>query len=226
MSATFELNAVVRDDKGKGASRRLRHANLIPAILYGAQKEAATLSLQHHEVKKALQNEAFYSHILTLHLPSGSEKVVLKDMQRHPYKPIIMHMDFLRVDAKAKINMRVPLHFLGEEIAPGVKNDGGIVSHLMSDVEVSCLPGALPEFVEVDLSNLEVGGAIHLSELKLPEGVELVILSHGHDEPVANIHMPRAAEEEAVAAPVSAEVPASEVKADAPAEKDAKKGKD
>ena len=215
MASTFELNAIVRDDKGKGASRRLRHANLIPAILYGAHKEAATLALQHHEVKKALQNEAFYSHILTLHLPSGSEKVVLKDMQRHPYKPIIMHMDFQRVDEKAKIYMRVPLHFLGEEIAPGVKTNGGIVSHLMNDVEVACLPSALPEFIEVDLSKLDVGDAVHLSELKLPEGVELVILAHGHDEPVANIHMPRAAEEEPTAAPVSAEVPATAVKADA-----------
>ncbi len=199
MAISFELEAQVRQDKGKGASRRLRRTDLVPAVLYGAGKEATPLQLDHNKVVTALQNEAFYTHILTLHVDKQPEKVILKDLQRHPYKPRIMHMDFLRIKADEKLKMHVPLHFIGAEKAPGVK-EGGNVSHLISDVEVSCLPANLPEFIEVDISGMKVDQLLHLSELKLPKGVELVALNHGHDLPVASIHLPRAEETPTAAA--------------------------
>jgi len=191
MAISFELEAQTRQDKGKGASRRLRLAEQVPAILYGAGKEATPLLLDHNKVLVALQNEGFYNRILTLKVGNESEKVILKALQRHAYKPRILHMDFLRIKADEKLKMHVPLHFIGTELAPGVK-EGGLLSHLISDVEVSCLPANLPEFIDVDVSNLGLDKLLHLSELKLPAGVELVALSHGHDLPVASIHIPRA----------------------------------
>lgn len=207
MTVSFELEAQARQDKGKGASRRLRRAEQVPAILYGAGKEATPILLDHNKVLVALQQESFYTHILTLKVGSEIEKVILKDLQRHPYKPRILHMDFLRVRADEKIKMHVPLHFIGTDKAPGVK-EGGLLSHLVSDVEISCLPANLPEFIEVDVSELALDKLLHLSELKLPTGVELVALSHGHDLPVASIHLPRAEAEEAPPAAAEAEAPA------------------
>ncbi|MDX1253388.1 MAG: 50S ribosomal protein L25/general stress protein Ctc [Gammaproteobacteria bacterium] len=200
MSISFELNAEVRHDLGKGASRRLRRDDKVPAVLYGAGKEATYINLSHNEVAKRLAHEAFYSHILTLKLDGQTERAVLKDIQRHPSKPRVMHMDFQRISENEEIRMHVPLHFINADIAPGVKQGGGIVSHLMIDVEIACLPRNLPEFIEVDLKDLQVGGSVHLSDLKLPHGVEITALSHGDDRPVASIHVPRGAIEEAAAA--------------------------
>lgn len=201
MSGKYELNAELRNVKGKGASRRLRReGEQLPAIIYGGEKDSIPLTLNHREVMKALENEAFYSHILTLNIGGQKEKVVLKDLQRHPYKPRMVHMDFLRVGHQ-KITMHVPIHFLGGDVAPGVKTGGGIVSHLMTSIDVRCMPDDLPEYLELDISKLELNESIHLSQIKLPKGVEIVQLAHGieHDLPVVNIHVPRAViEEEAV----------------------------
>lgn len=211
MADIFELSAETRSEIGKGANRRLRQlASKVPGIIYGAGKQPTPISVSHNSLMNALKNEAFYSHILTLDVDGKSEKVVLKDLHRHPYKPQLIHVDFLRISATEKLYMNVPLHFKGEDVAPGVKIGGGVVSHLMNEIEIRCLPADLPEFIEVDVSNLELNASIHLSELKVPKGVEIVALSHGkeHDQSVVSIHRPHVSTEpEAPAAPVSAEVP-------------------
>jgi large subunit ribosomal protein L25 len=194
MADIFELVAEKRADIGKGASRRLRRLeDKVPAILYGGEQAPIAITLDHRKVIKALENEAFYSHILTLHINGKPEQAVLKDVQRHAYKPKVTHLDFQRISAKSKLHMHVPLHFINADIAPGVKLGGGIVTHLLTDVEVVCLPSDLPEFISVDLANLQLNQAIHLSELSIPKGVELVALSHGHDLSIVNIHLPRSA---------------------------------
>ncbi len=197
MSNSFELNAELRDDTGKGASRRLRHAGLVPGIIYGTRKDPVMITLPHNELIRNLEQEAFYSHILSISLGGKKEKVVLKDLQRHPGKPFILHVDFLRIDEKEAIRVNVPLHFMNEDIAPGVKA-GGRVSHTLTEVEVSCLPGNLPEFIEIDLAAVEVGQAIHLSEINLPEGVEIPALAQtpSRDLAVVSIHAPRADSDE------------------------------
>lgn len=208
MADKFELSAEIRDQSGKGASRRLRRkADQFPAIIYGAGKAPKPIAIHHHHMLNALKNQAFYSHILTLSIAGTEEKVVLKSLQRHPSKPQILHADFLRISAKEKLTMQVPLHFTNEETAPGVKIDGGSISRLLNDVEIRCLPGDLPEFIEVDLSELKIDEAIHLSQLKLPKGVELTALLHHDDRSVVSIHHIHVAEEpETVEAP-PAEVP-------------------
>ncbi len=193
MSSEFVLTAEPRTEQGKGASRRLRREGKVPAILYGAGKDPVPLSLNHNELLKQLENEAFYSHILTVELDGKTEQAVLKDLQRHPAKPFILHLDLMRVSAGEKIRVNVPLHFVGEDVAPGVKIGGGIVTHAVTEVEISCLPKDLPEYIEVDLSALELGESLHLSDLKLPPGVELVQLLQGeeHDVAVAAIQATR-----------------------------------
>ena len=182
MENLFEVHAEARTDEGKGASRRLRHAGKVPAVVYGAGKDPVSVSLDHNQFIRHLAEEAFYAHILTLVIDGKKDQVVLKDLQRHPANDNkIMHADFLRVDAAHAMTMTVPLHFLNEEIAPGIKA-GGLSSHLMTEVEVTCLPQDLPEFIEVDLSSLELDGSIHLSELVLPKGVSLTALSHRQEE--------------------------------------------
>lgn len=201
-SLKFELEAELRQDIGRGASRRLRREDKVPAVVYGAGEEALSLVLDHNKTMHALSHESFYSHILTLKMGKKSEKVILKALQRHPVKPRIQHIDFLRVKADQKLSMHVPLHFTGEEAAPGLK-EGGAFSHHMNDVLVSCLPADLPEFIEVDLSGMVLNQTVHLTELKLPKGVELVALAHGvegHDLPMVSIHIPRVVEEEVVEA--------------------------
>jgi len=195
MSINYELNAEVRHDMGKGASRRLRRENKVPAVLYGAGKEAVSIVLDHNAIFHSLENEAFYSHILNISVDGKIEKAVLKDLQRHPNKPVLMHVDLQRIDEKEKLRIHVPLHFTGEDKAPGVKQSGGVISHLMNDVEISCLPKDLPEFLVIDVSNLQLNEALHLSDIVTTEGIEIVALSHGtdHDQPVVSIHMPRAA---------------------------------
>ncbi|WP_186297595.1 50S ribosomal protein L25/general stress protein Ctc [Sedimenticola selenatireducens] len=197
MKDIFTVEAQKRTDTGKGASRRLRHANLVPGVVYGAHKDPAMISMVQNQLIQRLEHEAFYSHILTLKVDGKSEQVILKDLQRHPSRPIIMHADFLRVSAKEKLKTNVPLHFVGEEAAKGVK-EGGVVSHLLTDVEVSCLPGDLPEYISVDISGLGVGDAIMLSEVTLPKGVELPALMQDevNDVQVVSIHAPHVESEE------------------------------
>jgi large subunit ribosomal protein L25 len=224
---SFELTAETREVFGSGASRRLRRLeNRVPAILYGASEPPLPVSLEHNQVLRALENEAFYSHILTIKIDGIEQKAVLKDLQRHAYKPRILHVDLMRVSAKEKITMSVPLHFKGEAVAPGVKDAGGVLTKLLNSVEIRCLPAALPEYIEVDVSHLGLDESILLSQLSLPEGVELTAaISHEDDRPVVNIHIPRAVvEEDLTAAPESTEVPAINVKADA--EQAASEGKE
>lgn len=205
----FEVEAVVRHEIGKGASRRLRHAKKVPGVIYGGGKEPVSLTIEHNKMAKALENEAFYSHILTLKTGTDSERVILKDVQRHPYKPIVMHVDFQRVRADEKLHMHVPLHFIGADKAQGVK-DGGLVSHIETDLEIACLPDNLPEFIEVDISGMTLNDILHISDLKMPNGVESLALAQEDDKPIVSIHMPRIEEEPiATEAPVApAEVPA------------------
>jgi len=213
MSINYELNAAIRHDMGKGASRRLRREKKLPAVLYGAGKEAVSLALDHDAVFHSLENEAFYSHILNISVDGTVVKAVLKDLQRHPHKPVLLHLDLQRVSETEKLRIHVPLHFFGEDKAPGVKLAGGVISHLMVDVEISCFPKNLPEYLEVDVSNLELNDALHLSDIKTVEGVEIVALSHGElDQPVVSIHMPRAAieAEEAVSEEAVAEAEPAE----------------
>jgi large subunit ribosomal protein L25 len=190
MSNNFSLNAQARDLQGKGASRRLRHTKLVPAVIYGGSAAAQSIAVQFKDIVKCLENEAFYSHILTLNVDGNAEQVVLKALQRHPSKGFPMHADFYRVEAGHAITMRVPLHFTNQETSVGVKQQGGAVSIIATDIEISTLPSNLPEFIEVDLSAVEVGTTIHLSDIKLPEGVTIPALAHGadHDQAVANIH--------------------------------------
>jgi large subunit ribosomal protein L25 len=216
MADSYELNAEPRSDVGKGASRRLRHADKVPAVIYGGGKDPANLLLEHNEVLHALENEGFYSHILDINIAGDKEQAVLKDVQRHPAKARIMHLDFQRIDKNAKLHMHIPLHFIGEDVAPGVKA-GGLVTHSITEVEIRCLPKDLPEYLEVDISGLELDAIVHMSDIKIPEGVELVELSHGegHDQPVASVHMPRVVkEEEEVPAEGEEAAPAEEAKAE------------
>lgn len=212
----FEVEAAVRSDIGRGASRRLRREESVPGIIYGGGKDSVALTLAHNKIAKSLENDAFYSHILTLKTGEETEKVILKDVQRHPFKPKILHIDFQRVRADEKIHMHVPIHFIGEDQAPGVKEGGGVISHIMSDVEVACFPDKLPEHIEVDVSTMQLNDTWHLSDLKLPEGVEIVALLHGNDKSIISIHIPRVEEEEVIPteAPVATEVPAIAQKSD------------
>ena len=219
----FTLQAQTRHDVGKGASRRLRREKKVPAVVYGGDQDAVSLTLSHDEVYRKLQFEAFFSHILTLHIDGGQkQQAILRDLQRHPFKPVITHMDFLRVQADREIQIRVPLHFINEEEAVGVRMHGGEISHLETEVEVICLPRALPEYLEVDVSGVDVGETLHLTDMPLPEGVQLVDLVHGEeqDRPIFSIHMPRVtadeeAEEEAGAEPEEGEEAAGDDSADA-----------
>ena len=191
MTETFELKADPRSDLGKGASRRLRRAGKVPAILYGGGQESLPLLLDQMDLINQMQNEAIYSHILTLNIDGRTESAVLRDIQRHPFKPTLVHLDFLRVSADRKLRAHIPLHFLNESASKGVKQQGGVVSHALIDIEISCLPKDLPEFIEVDLADLGMGETIHLSQVLLPPGVELanhIAPGSEHDAIVASIH--------------------------------------
>ena len=202
MSDKFDLIAELREDQGKGASRRLRLQGKVPAIIYGAGRPPRSLSFDQNKVLQQLDNESFYSSILNIKVNDKSQAAILKDLQRHPAKHMIMHMDFQRIVDDVEIKMNVPLHFLGEEVAPGVKDGGGSVSHLMNDVEISCLPKDLPEYIEVDVSELELDAMLSLTDIKLPKGVEITALAQGpeNDQGIVSIHVIKAApvEEEEV----------------------------
>ena len=192
----FTLNANVREDLGKGASRRLRrNADLVPAIVYGGNKEPQSISIAARELNKALENEAFYSSIIGLSIDGKVEEVLIKALQRHPAKPRLMHADFQRIVAGQKVTVQVPLHFANEDTCVGVKQEGGMVFRNLPEVEISCLPKDLPDFIEVDLKDLKVGEALHLADLKLPEGLTIPSLALGddHNLPVVTVMAQRTA---------------------------------
>ena len=186
----FELLADVREGTGTGENRRLRHAGKVPGVLYGAEKDPVMITLDRNRLSKQLENEAFHSHILTVAVGKEKEQAVLKDVQRNPATSQILHLDLQRVSDKKKLHMHVPLHFINEEQSPG-KKEGGMVTRLMVEVEITCLPKDLPEYIEIDLGELGIGQAVHLSEVKAPDGVEVAALGHGQDQPVVTIQMAR-----------------------------------
>ena len=201
----IEISASKRTLQGKGASRRLRGSGKVPGIIYGGDSPAQSIELDHNTLYHKLKLEAFHASILLLDLDSKKEQVLLRDLQMHPFKLQVLHIDFQRIDQNKKVHMKVPLHFINADIAPGVKVSGGIVSHILAELDISCLPKDLPEFILVDLSNLASGSSLHLSDLSLPQGVEIPALIRGENLPVATIIIPRAvAAEDAAAAAVSA----------------------
>ncbi|OIO82675.1 MAG: 50S ribosomal protein L25/general stress protein Ctc [Gallionellaceae bacterium CG1_02_60_948] len=201
---TVEISASKRQVQGTGASRRLRKANRVPGVVYGSG-EATMIELDHNTLYFALRKEAFHASILSLDLDGKKESVLLRDFQMHPFRQQVQHIDFQRVDAKKKIHMKVPLHFVNAEIAPGVKTDGGIISHVLTELEIICLPADLPTAFEVDLSGLELGHSIHIADVKLPKGVELAHHHHAGDA-VATVQVPRGAVEAAADAAADAAV--------------------
>ena len=198
----FELNAYKRELQGSGASRRLRRANKVPGIIYGGAAAPALIELDHNDLLLALRKEAFHSSVLSLKIDGKVETVLLRDSQMHPYKPLVLHVDFLRVDATHAIHQKVPLHFVNADIAVGVKLDGGVVSHAMNEIDVACLPQDLPAFIEVNLKDLKGGQTLHVSQLAYPQGVKPVM--HGDDDPVVvAITVKKAAAEGEEAAPAA-----------------------
>jgi large subunit ribosomal protein L25 len=206
----MKVIAFARKEQGSGASRRLRIAGHTPGIIYGGASAPQSITLDHNALWHALKKETFHSSILDLEVDGKMEQVLLRDFQMHAFKQLVMHVDFQRVDATQKIHVKVPLHFVNAEISPAVKLSAGIISHVLSDLDITCLPKDLPEFVQVDLSGIEVGHSIHLSDLKLPEGVTAVIHG-GQDNPtIATASVPAGKVEEAAAAveaPVAAVAP-------------------
>ncbi len=182
MAANFELSAEKRDAKGTGASRRLRRAGQVPGIIYGANKDPEMVSFNHDKLYHLLENEAFHTSIIDVKTGSDTQQAILRDVHHHPFRQQILHMDLQRVSASEKIHMSIPLHILGEDMAPGVKLQEGIVSHLMTELDVICLASNLPEFLEADVSEMDLHDSLHLSDIKLPEGVELSSLAHGGDD--------------------------------------------
>ena len=178
----FEINAQARTLQGSGASRRLRRAGKVPGIIYGGEATPQAIEIDHNELLLNLKKEAFHASILNIVLDGKKQQVLLRDTQRHAYKPLVLHIDFQRVDAKQELHIKVPLHFINEETAPGVKLSGGLVNHVITEIDIQCLPKDLPEFIEIDIGALNVGDSIHISEIKLPKGVKLG--QHGADDSV------------------------------------------
>ncbi len=196
MSIDFKLTAHAREERGKNASRRMRAAGKVPGVIYGGGEPPEAVTFEHDTLMHNLENEAFYSHILTVDVEGTSQKAILRELQRHPHKPTVLHLDLLRVREDTRINVHVPIHFINEDTCHGVKLDGGVISHNMVELEVSCLPKDLPEFIEVDVQDLKLNDSIHLSGVQVPEGVTIVELAHGegHDHTVVSIHAKRAEE--------------------------------
>jgi len=229
MAITHNINVQKRDDEGKGASRRLRRTGYVPAVVYGGELKPVSIQIEHKDVWLASQNEWFYSSILDLSLGGDVQKVLLRDMQRHPFKQLVLHLDFQRVNENEAIRVRVPLHFLNQEVSPAGKTSGIVITHEINEVEISCLPRNLPEYIEIDLSELKIDDIIHLSEIKLPEGVEIPELRLGkeHDHAVVVAKEVReeveaAPAEGAEAAAAAPAAPAAKAAA-APAKKEEKK---
>lgn len=207
MTDIYTLEAVTRKKTGSTDARRLRNQeDKVPAVIYGAGKDTKSIEFLHKDVLHALQHEGVFSHILTIKIDGKPEKAVLKSINRHPSKPRILHIDFLRIKAKEKITMNVPIHYLGEEECPGIK-DGGVISKHMTDIEIRCLPGDLPESINVDVSNMQLDDVLHISDLPLPSGVELTILEldEEHNQAIFSIHIPKVIEEEVEELPEEAE---------------------
>ncbi|HEX9390573.1 MAG TPA: 50S ribosomal protein L25/general stress protein Ctc [Usitatibacteraceae bacterium] len=221
------IKAETRKVQGTGASRRLRRADKVPGIVYGGGTDATVIELDHNDIYHKLRSEAFHASILDMELDGKKQQVLLRDVQMHAFRQIVMHVDFQRVAADRKIHMKVPLHFINADIAPGVKISSGMVSHVLNELDIACLPKDLPEFIEVDLKDLAAGHSIHISNLKLPAGVEAVT-KRGDDPAVATIIIPRAVAAEEVAAPAvsAADVPAANQKVKEEEKKDDKGGKD
>ncbi|MCP4951638.1 50S ribosomal protein L25/general stress protein Ctc [Arenicellales bacterium nBUS_48] len=200
MSSNYELSTQGRDSFGTGASRRQRRENLVPAVVYGAGKDNESVMLDHDQVMHSLEKEAFHSAIIDLKTDKGSQQVILREVQMHPHRQLVMHVDFQRVRASEKLHMKVPLHFEGSDVAPGVKTDGGILSHPITELDITCLPRDLPEFIAVDVSELNLNESLHLSSIKMPEGVELTATAfpEGEDPTIATISPPKVIEEEIV----------------------------
>jgi large subunit ribosomal protein L25 len=209
----IEIVAFPREKQGTGASRRLRTSGRVPGVIYGADKPAQAIEVDQNALLRHLKMEAFHASILDMSVNSTKERVLLRDFQMHPWKPIALHVDFQRIDPTKKIHMRVPLHFMNQETAPGVKLGGGVIQHVMNDIEVQCLPDALPEYIEVDLGGLELGQSVHVQDLDLPEGVEITAKLRTDNAAVVILQVPKeqAVEEEAGA-------PVTEITGQAPAE--------
>lgn len=197
MSTEYQISAERRSQSGKSASRRFRRAGKTPAVVYGAGKENLSLLLNHREIFHNLETEGFHSAIIKIKIGKDVEQAILRDVQMDPVKPSVLHVDFQRVSATEKLHIAVPVHFIGEEDAPGVKTEHGIMSHVMNEVDVSCLPADLPEYLEVDVSGLDINDSVYLSDIKLPEGVEITALMHdGEDQIVATVYTPQLEVEE------------------------------
>ena len=206
----IEINAKERKSKGTGASRRLRHSGATPGVLYGGSKGATSLTIDSKELFMQFRHEAFHASILTLNLEGKKESVILRDFQMHPVRNNIQHIDFQRINENEKISVKVPFHFTNEDTAPGVKIEGGLVSHIMTEIDISCLPKDLPQYIEVDLGELAMGESIHLSEVKIPEGVELTSLSEDNDPAITSISKPKVVVEEEVVSESSEDVEGAE----------------
>jgi large subunit ribosomal protein L25 len=227
------LSADIREDVGKGASRRLRHAGRVPAVIYGGEKDPVALTLEHREVWHAAENEAFFSSILEIRVGDGrTQQVVIRDMQRHPFKPAIMHVDFMRISEKEELRISLPLHFVGEDQGPAGKEAGVVIQHQLTEVEISALPKDLPEYIEVDLSALEPGGAIMLADLTVPEGVTLLSLTEDEESNVMVANAVHISESQGTGAAAAAEAEAEAAEAageeapEADAEAEAEDGDD
>jgi large subunit ribosomal protein L25 len=224
MAKTHEIKAQSRKDEGKGASRRLRHANFVPAVVYGAGKDPESIQIEHNTILLAAKREWFFSSVLDLNVDGKVQKVLVRDWQKHPFKQLMMHMDFLRINENEVIRVNVPVHFLNQESSPAGKTSGVVISHNLTEVEVSCLPKDLPEFIELDLGKLKEGDIIHLSQLTLPANVEIPALALGEDHDIAVVTVmfvqeevdavPEAAEGDAAAAKPVAAKPAADAKKD------------
>lgn len=196
MQENFEIDATARETQGKGASRRLRHQGLVPGIIYGGGQAPQMFTTPHNTLVQHLAHEAFYSHVLTVKLEGSTQRVILKDLQRHPAKPFVLHLDLLRVTDTDRIRLHVPLHFINEATAPGIKA-GGQASHALTDIEISCTVKDLPEYIEVDIGQMNAGDSLHLNDLTLPPGVDLPALAQeGHNDTVVTVHMPKVAVED------------------------------
>jgi large subunit ribosomal protein L25 len=219
---TIEINATIRKAQGTGASRRLRHAGRVPGVVYG-MGEVSMIELEHNDLYYKLRAEAFHASVLTLNLEGKTESVMLRDFVMHPFRQQVQHIDFQRVDLKKKMHIKVPLHFLNQDTAPGVKTGGGKISHVMTELDITCLPKDLPAFIEVDLGHLDLGHSVHVADLKLPKGVEVAAHgTHTAEAVVATVQVPRGAVEAAVAEVTAEAAPAAAVAAK-PAAKEGKK---
>ena len=209
---SISLNATLREDQGKGASRRLRLTNSLPAVVYGSGKEPISISLLQKDVQHKLPDESFYSQVLSLIIDDAAEDVLIRDIQHHPYKMEVMHMDFIRVDAKVMVNVFSQLHFIGEDVSPGIKTEDGVLNHILTEVEVECLPKDIPDNIVIDVSGMHVGDVIHLTDLKLPEGVTVLALKQGeeHDTAILAMHVRKVMDEVEDEAPEAPDAPATD----------------